>query len=261
MSNANTVWFTPQKEPVKAVAIVVHGLNLKPERMDQIATLLKDNQIETLRLTLTGHGATPDDFGEISRSQWLKDTQKAYNKARKRADILKVPLYFVGFSLGALVNMDLMAHNPKVKYDRVVLFAPAIRLRIYTWAVKVLYLFGNDFITHSIAPDGYRAHKGVCVAALRALFDSIEALQRSSIQHTNIPTLVMVHILDELVSKRGIRAMCKQHRLHNWQIISLGSLKPMTGPKYHHLIIDENSVGSLRWKKITTTMLDFLSNE
>ena len=53
----STQWHKIKRtKKVKGVALVVHGLNLKPERMQSIITELNDAGIDVLNLSLRGHG-------------------------------------------------------------------------------------------------------------------------------------------------------------------------------------------------------------
>ena len=51
----------------------------------------------------------------------------AFGTAPAMAQTVKmaVPTFLVGFSLGALLGVDLWASNPEVRFDRSLLFAPA----------------------------------------------------------------------------------------------------------------------------------------
>jgi|GEM_PF-6880308 hypothetical protein len=41
---------------LKGIALVIHGLNLKPEKMEPIITLFNQSGIDVLNLSLHGHG-------------------------------------------------------------------------------------------------------------------------------------------------------------------------------------------------------------
>ncbi|MFC1789078.1 hypothetical protein ACFLZE_04095 [Thermodesulfobacteriota bacterium] len=93
-------WFkagTPDK--INGVALVIHGLNLRPVKMESIVTLLTDSGIDVLSLSLRGHGqnyfhevdvdsseARMEAFKNVSYKLWMDETHRAYGHARKRSD-------------------------------------------------------------------------------------------------------------------------------------------------------------------------------
>lgn len=254
-------WFNTTQAKPQAVALLIHGLNLKPERMDALAEFLKECQIDTMRIVLTGHGEDPKAYKKVNRQTWLDDALAGYELAKERATALGVPLVFVGYSLGGLVNVDLMNQNPHVIYDRMVLLAPALSVRAYVKPAKALYLLGDEFVTYSLAPKHYRAHSGVAVAAFRALFDALKAFTQSESpsQQLNIPTLIFINRYDELVSDKGIQDLIANKQLSNWKLILVNEIKPKKGLTYHHLIIDEDCLGVETWAFMLSTIRQFLA--
>lgn len=254
-------WFHTTQAKPQAVALLIHGLNLRPERMDALAEFLKDCQIDTLRIVLTGHGEDPKAYTKVTRQTWLDDALAGYKLAKDRATALGVPLVFVGYSLGGLVNVDLMNQNPHVVYDKMVLLAPALSVRAYVKPAKALYLLGDEFVAYSLAPKRYRAHSGVAVAAIRALFNALEAFtqSKSPSQQLNIPTLIFINRYDELVSDKGIQDLIANKQFSNWKLILVDEIKPQKGPTYHHLIIDEECLGVESWALMLSTIRQFLA--
>ena len=50
-----------------------------------------------------------------------------------------VPHYFLGYSMGALINLVLMQMNQEIKFHKMILFAPAISLQWYTHLIKSIF--------------------------------------------------------------------------------------------------------------------------
>ena len=109
-------------ENSKGVALVIHGLNLKPDKMDSIITLLTQFDIDVLKMSLSGHGknytpkihtgtgrARMETFKRVSFRLWREETYKAYDIAEKMSREKSVPLFLVGYSLGGLMGVDLFA--------------------------------------------------------------------------------------------------------------------------------------------------------
>lgn len=246
-------WFSSDGPP-RAVALLIHGLNLKPEKMDPLARVLASADIEVLRLSLSGHGY--GSLKDVTASSWLKQSQAGYRAVAKRAKELGVAVYFVGYSLGGLLGEALLAQsspvNP-VRFDRVVLLAPAIALRPVVYLVKVLFLFGRGFALPSADKPAYRAHAATTMAAYEALFGLLGIVRAGRYQNANVPTLVFVRRNDELVSLSGLRSIVRKHGLTNWAISQI----PGPGvPGYpHHLIIDERSLGATNWGWLKASIL------
>ena len=138
----DTIWVAPRSMP-GAVAVVVHGLNLKPSRMNAIVSELNKKNILVLRVSLTGHRGDLKEFKLVERSDWLNDLLHAHRIASQKAESSGVPLYYVGYSLGCPVVLDLMASNKEITFDKAVYFAPAIALRRYTHLIKTGNIFGK----------------------------------------------------------------------------------------------------------------------
>ena len=249
------------KKP-KAIALVCHGLNLKPLKMSSITDLLNSQGVKTYLVSLTGHRGNQDEMRDVSSGKWLKDLHGAYLLAKKKAEELKVPFYFVGYSLGGVLNEMMMETQVlgEIKYDKVILFAPAISLRSYTYLILLTKALGNRTILPSIPVGDYRANKGTSVAAYDALFTYIGTLDsKEQYKNLNVPTLVFIDPKDELVSHSGLRNLIKSHNLSQWKLVTLNkSGLAKKGRKTYHIIIDKQSLGEDTWNKVKKTISDFL---
>ena len=185
-------WFYPEsKLQTNAVAVLIHGLNMNPQKFADVVQLLNKKGVTVLRAALSGHRGKFEEFKNITRDIWLADVYQAYHAARLVADEKHVPLYFVGYSLGALLNADLMTlyGNEKIKYDKIVLFAPALTTRWYTRLVLALW---SGFVLPSGAPPGYEINSGTPMAAFEALFQAKAAVREAQFKNLNLPTLVFL---------------------------------------------------------------------
>jgi esterase/lipase len=259
------LWFKSPQQPPKSVALVVHGLNVKPSKMNAIARSLNEEGHDVLRVGLSGHLGDEKEFKKVTRNIWLKDLHQAYCLARQAADEKKLPLHFIGYSLGALLNTDLMNTHPEagVKYDRMVLFAPAIAIRSITRIVEALNVFGSDYVLFSMANKDYRANPGgTPVAAYNALFKGIEKISKSGIKQNNTPTLIIIDPDDELISFSGVKALMTENHLNSWKLMAISNFdSEIDEGKFHHFIIDEKSLGLFEWKYVQTAMLHHLAGK
>lgn len=251
MPTEETQWFFSegQEEERRGVATVVHGLNQKPSTMDTIVRLLQQSNVDVLRVALTGHHGDSAEWKRVTRERWLEDMLNAYDSISERANDRSATKFFVGNSLGALINLDLMEEHPEhVRYDKMALFAPAIAIRRRCYLMKIAALFPSLSVPSANLRD-YRANGGTTGAAYAALFSSLETLQQRTLQHCNIPTLVFIDPNDELVDEHALSTLIN-HGLDHWSVELVQNERCTLRRKIHHLITDEATVGSEQWSKI-----------
>lgn len=262
-------WYpsTVDPRPV-AVAWMIHGLNLDPARMSELANVLNEIGIDVLSVSLTGHrdrssndreNPTPEgrmeSFKRATYDAWRKEALGGYMNARTRAEELNLPVYFVGYSLGGLIGVDLLASVPEVRYDRMILLSPAIRIRLRSHLLKIFSVFPRMVIP-SASPEGYRANRGTPMAAYNALYMGINHLERVANDRLNVPTLVFADPDDELVSFIGLEEFAREHALNQWSIIAVEKNK--AAESIRHLIITEEAVGTGVWQSMTSVIQAFL---
>ena len=242
----------------KGIAITIHGLNTKPEKMSSVSKVLNDCNYSTLNITLSGHDGNIQDMQNVTDEIWLSDFHKGYYAAKQRADKKKIPIIFTGFSLGALVGLNYQTKFKQPIFDSMILFAPAITTNTYTKLVKIFYIFGKTFLVPSMQPKEYRVSKGTSVAAYKALFSLIEKLDESNYLNMNIPALVFIDTNDELINTSRLEEIISQYTDQNSKFVSINKSKNSSLIKYHHLIIDESSTGPDYWNLIKNKITDFL---
>lgn len=264
-------WFHTQRpEKMAGVAVVIHGLNFRPDKMGPIIRTLNASGIAVLNLSLRGHGdnftrephlglpeARLDAFKTASSSVWTEEGRRAYGYARKKCNEEKIPLFFVGFSLGALLGSDLLASEPDVHFDRMVLFAPAFNCAICN-GLKILTPFPR-LVIPSFSTKTYRANqRGTPMAAYIALFDTIDHLRQNITPKLNVPTIIFIDKQDEFVSVRGLKQVIDAGALDKWQFHFLQKAKSGAPEKLHHLIIDERCLGKNMWDDVQKQMIRHL---
>lgn len=264
-------WF-PAVPPdsARAVALVAHGLNVDPARMACIIDCLTSNGIEALNVSLFGHGsnyvgrpvwsaqaARLESLRGVTYQLWREELRAAYEIAAQRAEKLgPVPLYLVGYSLGGLIGCDLFAAAPGVSFAKMVLFAPALQIRPLGYILGPLTRFPRIIIP-SFSPAHYRSNRGTSMAAYAALYYAATNLRRNAGSKINVPTIIFLDPEDELVSFEGTQRFIDDAHLTNWRIYKVIK-DPTAEQRYHHLVIDDSSVGQVQWAKIKAAMLRHL---
>ena len=270
--NYATRWYkNHRREETKGVALVIHGLNLRPDKMQTIISELTESGIDVLRLSLRGHGEnyTPqagikedqarlEAFKAVSFSLWMNEAYLAYTQVQKRAVQKKVPVFFVGFSLGGLIGLDLFASQPEVQYERMVLFAPAIKLHSLHYLARILSPFSR-LVIPSLAPDSYLSNKsGTPIAAYNALFEGLQHFEKHVSRKINVPSLIFIDEDDEFIPVHAFKKLKEEKKLDQWKLYIVEKEAAADQDTFHHHIIDESSTGKAVWKEMMETTITYL---
>jgi esterase/lipase len=260
---ANSLWIDePKYKPqAEAVVLMLHGLNLKPAKMDGWAELLSAHGAQVRRFALYGHAGDPSHMAQVTAPIWREQFDKAFHDAHSYAQELQIPLYFVGFSLGALVALEWLSGQPELnKMAKMVLIAPAIATPWYSHvAAGVLSVFSKNISLPSRSPKQYRANKGTTVAAYEALFELKNSLELNKFKNTNIPALVLIDKHDELVPSARIKKIITEHRLSQWQLTLIDNNFAQENYGFRHLMVDQESVGPQLWAELCDQVLNYLN--
>ena len=261
--NHSIRWYERQNDKkFNGVALVIHGLNSRPDKMESIIARMNDFGIDCLNLSLRGHGENYSDikdtesadarmeaFKSVTYPLWKNEAYQAYQRVERISKLHAIPLFFVGFSMGGLLGVDLLYSKPKVTFDKMVLFAPAIKMHKRNSLLKILSPFPR-LVIPSMAHKSYLTNDGTSIAAYNALFEMYAHLENNLNPKINIPTVVFIDKQDELISFSGLQNMIQDQNLDQWNIHPVKKDKTATKIKMHHLIIDEASVGKKMWQEI-----------
>ena len=266
-----TRWYQRKnRAKLNGVALVVHGLNSRPDKMESIIAAMTAAGIDCLNLSLRGHGenysqlsntdnaeARLEAFKSVSYRLWRAETYQAYQQVKKRSHRYGVCLFFVGFSMGGLLGVDLFASNPYIKFDKMVLFAPALKMHNRNYLLKTISPF-QGLVVPSFGPRSYRANIGTPMAAYDALFEAAKHFEKNLDPKINVPAVVFIDKQDELISFSGLKNMIRKQNLDQWNLHLVKKDKTATEIEMHHIIIDEASVGKHMWKEIVDTTITHL---
>ena len=265
-------WFRKGRmSRLKGVAVVVHGLNLRPERMGSVIDELNRAGFDVLNVSLKGHGrnfawnqdlpmdeARLESFRNVSYDMWLDEVRRACVRAKQRASDRNVPFFFIGYSLGGVLGCNLLLADPIVAFDGMILFSPALNITAKGYLLKPLMPFPN-IVIDSLAPVSYRANDGTPMAAYRAVFEAVAYFERNGGRRLNIPTAVFVDEKDEFISAAKLQQAVDRLALDRWRIHRVEKGHDGKEELSHHLLIDEVSTGRDTWKQIAAVIRKHLN--
>ncbi|MBN2438130.1 MAG: alpha/beta fold hydrolase [Deltaproteobacteria bacterium] len=254
----------------RGVALVLHGLNLQPEKMESVISLLNRAGIDALNVSLRGHGENYlhrtdkdpeetrlDSFRTVTYPLWYSEVRRSYLKVRERARQKKTCVFLIGYSLGGLLGCDLLISDPVVRFDRMVLLAPALNVTVESYLLKALMPFPG-IVIDSLSPASYRSNDGTPMAGYKALFEALDHFKRHLNPALNVPTLVLMDREDEFISHDAIREMIGSRRLNLWKMTTVRKMPHPDYPYARHLIIDEASMGKTAWREMGEAILGHL---
>jgi len=259
-SQAFDSWVGESPETASGFILVAHGLNLKPSRMLPLAqTLCRASEGQTPRgmacriLVLQGHEEdSPSQMRQVSAQSW-KNTILAEIRSLQ-AIAGERPIHFLGFSLGALVGTWGLQQFEESPFQKMALIAPPLETRGYVRLAALLPGPGSWTLPSKNHPD-YRANDRTSLAAYRALFEIQDEVRSGNPLRLNLDTRVWVSPKDELVSAKKLSKKAARAGWNHWSIQEVGSIEPNLRPIYHHLLIDEASMGTEAWQEMQSGLL------
>lgn len=238
MSEKAKWFYTEFKNDTRAVILLAHGLNLRPEKMDELAQFFNSNKCDVLRISL---GSDPD--------QWMEKFINNYDAALEHTEILQRPLYFVGFSLGALIGMHFIYRHAHHQIKKMALFAPATHTRFYTVLPAMLgYLFPRIGLP-SMNLENYRDRRNTTLKEYKKMYQLQHEIKNElKMNSIDIPTLLITSPGDELVESPKLINFARSNS--HWQTLEVSNRESRLPKKFNHLMIDSEALGSNQWEKL-----------
>ncbi len=249
-------WIQTSLPNPKGVVLYAHGLNNHNEVFRSLAEAEAEAGYLGFLLTLAGHqdaACWPAlDYAEA----WREDIRDAATEVRSRFPDL--PMFFVGYSLGATAAMASIVEDGGSPFERAVFLAPVVapsfRSSLIRGLTPLRYL---GLGLPSLGPAGYRLHDRTALAAYSGLFELLDQVEREPAASLRcLPALLLMSENDELLSYQGTKAFLERHSLRNWTLQAiLPAPKDSSLPQ--HLILDKNGLGEAAWKSLKSGIIDF----
>ena len=84
-----------------------------------------------------------------------------------------------------------------------------------------------------------------------------KSIENQNYLNFNIPTLVFIDENDELISLGNLKKIINKYQLTHWDVCTLDSHYMGKNTGYHHLIIDENTMGTENWHGFQSWIEEF----
>ena len=236
----------------KAACLLVHGLNNKPEVLFDIANFLESLSLPSVIIGLTGHNNDITNLESITKKIWHQDVLDGYKLIKKKCD----DVYFIGFSLGASIGLDMISES--IHYKKMILLAPAIAPRIPVKFLDYISPVLPSLPLYSMAPKSYIANKYLPLKCYKVLLSIYKSVHKKKFASANIPTLVFADPKDETMSLGDIKKLIENYQLSNWKLILLDSNNVVSKVSFHHLIVDREAMGFENWEVFKKEVSAFL---
>jgi esterase/lipase len=205
---------------------------------------------------LSGHNKEDNDYHSASKDKWLNELNEELSLLKSKYKNL--PLYALGYSLGGLLLVESLQNNTNSSIERLVLLAPALKVKPYTKLVRLLFPFGFiDFSLPSLAPKKYLAYKYTSIQSYRSLFSLIDDFQCRRNWSEKIPnTLVVSHTKDLLIAHNRLKELFMNNLKFRFYERKDRLLKK--NYTYHHIFAKE-AFSLEAWNNQVNSIVEFLS--
>lgn len=245
-------WF-PAEGRARGVVVVTHGMNMQPSCMDALATEMARQGFEVYRPAFSGHCAGHGDYLRVTAADWEADARRVHRAAALKAEALKKPLYLLAYSFTSLIFQTMSKELP---FSKRAYLAPPFATKFWYPALRWIAGRFPDFSYGTFNPH--------CAANPRSSGRSLLALEEFMKKWRDgqggddpAPLLAFAEPADELVSFEGVKAEAAAHG--NWRVEAISN-KGHTLPKtYHHLIVDEASLGANEWDRLRAEVGNFFT--
>ena len=253
------IFYPSSLENIPFVAVVVHGLNLKPSKMASLEKTFLDQGAIVLRVALEGHRGSLEEQKAITWERWQNQFHDHYCLAQKIGRHFQAPLLNLSFSLGALVSLGHVANQEKWPYFKTIFIAPAAWIHWYGNIPSWFDFLGRGIGIPSKNLVEYRAEATTSLAAYESMAQGRREINEIPLNLLRNKTLIIIDPDDELVSLKKISEFIKEKRLKKyWSTFKVNNKENQLKKSYHHLIIDKKSLGKNQWNSLQQRVLSFL---
>lgn len=252
MSSAAAVLFDATSTPHRGTVVVAHGLNNKPEAMDQLIEHLRESGFHCARTTFS-HATGRVPATVICRN-WLADLEKAHRQARSAWPGL--PVYSLSYSLGCLVTLHFLRCSQQPSFRKIVLLAPPLVLTRPASLIRYVGALSRLGLSlPSFAPARVRARSQVPLSEYAAMLMLSDGIRQGDINAYRVPARVVLSATDKLVDYRRVREWVVDKGLDNWTVNAV-TADALSSNRCAHLMFLREAVGLSAWSALTQSITE-----
>lgn len=247
--------FTSNSQKPRGAVLLLHGLNNSEESFSEIKADLLEQGFHIVQPALSGHYAESDIY-HASAADWIQETKNALHSLKSTHPDL--PHFAVGYSLGGALLIHAIQ---SIELHGLVLLAPACAITpIMTLAQVFLPLRHLRVAIPSLTPRGFRVKALTPISAYGETHKILKSIQTIDASINKIPTTVVFHEKDELVSATIGATWLKQNGLSRWKCVVLKTEFPRERKLPHHLLLSPRATGVENWKRLRTLIQERFSD-
>ncbi len=264
-----------------SVALVTHGLNMRPTRMRPVIELLREQGAVTALFTLPGHRGGWKTLAQVSLEETLASAAKACAEIARVKRQRSLPVArLVGHSLGALLFITALAEErvagpgdssrgdgageepPEAGvFDEAVLLAPALALRRRATLLRPLAMnLPGTLPVPSLAPRADAVYPALPLGSYRLLYTLLKRFRERSLEgRLDIPIRIYLDRADEFVSLSGIRRLRRTGQLPRTRLLVAPQEERRPWPA--HMLSDPESMGRTLWEDLRRYLIADTQNQ
>ncbi len=188
--------------PLKAGALLIHGLLDCPFTFREMGSLLQDQGILARAILLPGHGTRPSDLLHVTYHDWLQAVRLGIESLLNEVDTI----FLIGYSTGAALSIYHALQDNRI--NGLVLLAPAIKIRTPVDVLVNWYHLTNclgkdrDWVFRA-EEDDYAKYKSITFNGVKQVAKLTESIREMcSAQKVQQPMYMILSRVDETISSQ-----------------------------------------------------------
>jgi esterase/lipase len=229
--------------------LLIHGLNNTSESFIPLQQKLNSLDMECVLIKLPGHGINRYEATSLELAMQTFDESLRPH--------IKSDYFVVAFSQGALYFQLWLDKQTENRPQKQVLIAPALSIRFFTVAEKLIKSVPRMICIPSQTPKQFRRYPFLFGWEYKTLFSGAREYKGIK-KKMPIPTLVLIDPKDEVIDANSLKKEMDENKVE-LIYFSRPYLKGKR-PGKHHILFHPDYFAESDWEKIIKTIDDFLSN-
>lgn len=190
--------------------LLTHGFTASPTEMLSLGKYLHNKGFTVHGVQLAGHGTNYRELPNYSYKDWINSIERGLSLLSEKCESV-IP---IGISMGAMLSLLLVHQHPEVNFKKIVLLAPAFKLRskliklIPIISIFKKFLYKGDNVLQYYKDHNLYAYYYYPTQSLVQLQKLMTIFHQSAFQ-IQIPTLISYGDLDDTISITAIEPVIR----------------------------------------------------